>query len=79
MKVPLLDLPAQYVEIGPAIEAAVKRVLASGHYIMGEDIAALETELAADARARARDRGVVGDRRACSRRCGRSASGPATR
>lgn len=49
MRVPLLDLPAQYAAIGPAIEAAVRRVLASGHYIMGEDIAALERELAADA------------------------------
>lgn len=48
MKVPLLDLPAQYAAIGPEIEAAVKRVLAGGHYIMGEDVAALETELAAD-------------------------------
>lgn len=48
MKVPLLDLPAQYQAIGPDIEAAVKRVLASGHYIMGEDIAAFEREVAAD-------------------------------
>jgi dTDP-4-amino-4,6-dideoxygalactose transaminase len=48
MRVPLLDLPAQYAQIGPEIEAAVKRVLASGHYIMGEDIPALERELAAD-------------------------------
>ena len=50
MKVPLLDLRAQYAAIGPEIEAAVHRVLASGHYIMGEDVAALERELAADHR-----------------------------
>ena len=48
MKVPLLDLPAQYVAIGAEIETAVRRVLASGHYIMGEDVAALERELAVD-------------------------------
>lgn len=48
MRVPLLDLPAQYATLGPAIEAAVHRVLAGGHYIMGEDVAALERELAAD-------------------------------
>jgi dTDP-4-amino-4,6-dideoxygalactose transaminase len=48
VKVPLLDLKAQYAAIGADIEAAVHRVLASGHYIMGEDVAALEREIAAD-------------------------------
>jgi len=48
MKVPLLDLPAQYATIGADIEAAVRRVLASGQYIMGDDVAALEREVAAD-------------------------------
>lgn len=48
MKVPLLDLRAQYAVVGAEIEAAVHRVLASGHYIMGEDVAALEREVAAD-------------------------------
>jgi dTDP-4-amino-4,6-dideoxygalactose transaminase len=52
MKVPLLDLPAQYASIGAEIEAAVHRVLASGHYIMGEDVAAFEREMAADANLR---------------------------
>ncbi|MDB4967976.1 MAG: DegT/DnrJ/EryC1/StrS aminotransferase [Myxococcales bacterium] len=47
MKVPLLDLRAQYVAVGPAVEAAVKRVLESGHYILGEDVAAFEKELSA--------------------------------
>lgn len=47
MRVPLLDLRAQYATIGPAIEAAVRRVLESGHYILGEDVAAFERELAA--------------------------------
>jgi len=47
MRVPLLDLRAQYATLAPAIEAAVKRVLESGHYILGEDVAAFEKELAA--------------------------------
>jgi dTDP-4-amino-4,6-dideoxygalactose transaminase len=47
MKVPLLDLRAQYATVGGAVEAAVKRVLGSGHYILGEDVAAFERELAA--------------------------------
>lgn len=47
MRVPLLDLRAQYASIGVAIETAVKRVLESGHYILGEDVAAFERELAA--------------------------------
>ncbi len=47
MKVPLLDLRAQYATIATDVEAAVKRVLHSGHYILGEDVAAFERELAA--------------------------------
>jgi dTDP-4-amino-4,6-dideoxygalactose transaminase len=47
MKVPLLDLRAQYAQLAPALEAAVRRVLESGHYILGEDVAAFERELAA--------------------------------
>jgi dTDP-4-amino-4,6-dideoxygalactose transaminase len=46
MRVPLLDLRAQYATLGPDIEAAVRRVLQSGHYILGEDVAAFERELA---------------------------------
>jgi dTDP-4-amino-4,6-dideoxygalactose transaminase len=49
VRVPLLDLAAQYASIGSEIDAAVRRVLASGHYIMGEDVAALEQEIASDA------------------------------
>jgi dTDP-4-amino-4,6-dideoxygalactose transaminase len=47
MRVPLLDLRAQHAELGVAIETAVRRVLESGHYILGEDVAAFERELAA--------------------------------
>ena len=47
MKVALLDLRAQYATIATGVETAVKRVLESGHYILGEDVAAFERELAA--------------------------------
>lgn len=47
MRVALLDLRTQYAALAPALEAAVKRVLESGHYILGEDVAAFERELAA--------------------------------
>lgn len=47
MKVPILDLRAQYKVVGPAVEAAVRRVLESGHYILGEDVGAFEKEMAA--------------------------------
>src|SRR5947209_7179263 len=46
MKVPLLDLKAQYNAIRVQIEAAALRVLASGHYILGEEVAAFEAEIA---------------------------------
>ncbi len=48
MKVPLADLQAQYAALKPDIDIAVGRVLASGHYILGDDVAALEREVAAD-------------------------------
>jgi dTDP-4-amino-4,6-dideoxygalactose transaminase len=44
--VPLCDLRAQYEIIGPAIEEAVLRVLASGQVILGPEVAALESEIA---------------------------------
>ncbi len=46
MRVPLLDLRAPYRQVGPAVEAAVRRVLASGHYILGEEVEMLESEVA---------------------------------
>ena len=49
MRVPLLDLKAQYLQVGPAVETAVRRVLESGYYILGEDVAELEREIAARA------------------------------
>ena len=46
MQVPLVDLASQYAALAPEIDAAVKRVLASGHYINGDDIVAFEREMA---------------------------------
>jgi dTDP-4-amino-4,6-dideoxygalactose transaminase len=47
MKVPMLDLRAQYRQVQPAVEAAVHRVLESGQYVLGEDVTLLEREIAA--------------------------------
>ncbi len=43
----LLDLPAEYHELKTEIDAAVARVLESGQYVGGPEIAALEEEFAA--------------------------------
>ena len=43
----LLDLAAEYHELKPEIDAAVARVLDSGQYVGGPEIAALEEEFAA--------------------------------
>lgn len=44
--VPVFDLKAQHARIGPEIEAAVARVVASTQYIGGEECAAFEREWA---------------------------------
>jgi dTDP-4-amino-4,6-dideoxygalactose transaminase len=44
--VPQLDLAAQYAAIGAEIRAAVDKVLASQHFILGSEGAALEREIA---------------------------------
>jgi dTDP-4-amino-4,6-dideoxygalactose transaminase len=44
MKVPFLDLKASYIEIQPEIDAAIKRVLESGLYILGEEVSSFERE-----------------------------------
>ena len=46
MKVPMLDLVGEYRELRAEIEPAVGRVLASGHYILGQEVARLEAEVA---------------------------------
>lgn len=47
MNVPFLNLIAQYQSIESEVLPAVHKVLASGHYILGPNVAALEQEVAA--------------------------------
>src|SRR4051812_48128408 len=47
MSVPLLDLQRQHATVAADVEAAVTRVLASGRYILGPELAAFESEFAA--------------------------------
>src|SRR5262249_17939243 len=46
MKVPLLDLKAQYSTIRSEIREAIERVVESQHFILGQEVAALEREIA---------------------------------
>lgn len=46
MNIPFLDLKAAYTELQPEIDAAIKRVLDSGWYILGEEVNAFEREYA---------------------------------
>jgi dTDP-4-amino-4,6-dideoxygalactose transaminase len=45
--IPMVDLAGQYQALCPQLEAAVKRVLAGGWYILGEEVRAFEAEFAA--------------------------------
>ena len=45
--IPLVDLRAQYAGIRREVDAAVASVLDSGHFILGEEVAAFEREFAA--------------------------------
>jgi dTDP-4-amino-4,6-dideoxygalactose transaminase len=45
-KIPFLDLQATYLELKPELDAAVSRVLSSGWYLLGAEIAAFEQEYA---------------------------------
>ncbi len=47
MEVPLLDLQAQYAPLREEIEAAVRRVLDAQQFVLGEEVAQLEEEVAA--------------------------------
>ena len=47
MRVPLLDLKPQYLQLQAGLDAAVARVAASQHFILGPEVAALEAEIAA--------------------------------
>lgn len=46
MKIPLMDLHAQYMSLESEIKDAVCRVFDSGKYILGPEVAALEQEIA---------------------------------
>ena len=46
-RIPIVDLAAEFLEVGPAVEAAVLRVLRSQQYILGPESAAFEADLAA--------------------------------
>ena len=46
MKIPILDLSAQYQQLAPEIEAAVARVLGSQKFILGPEVRDFEQELA---------------------------------
>jgi len=45
-RVPMVDLAADRAEAGPAVEAALHRVLASGEFVLGPETAAFEVEVA---------------------------------
>ena len=47
MKIPLLDLVAQYHSIKEEMDKAVLGVLESGSFILGPNVAVLEQEVAA--------------------------------
>ena len=46
INVPLLDLKLQYADLRPEIEAVMARVAASQYFILGEEVAGLESEIA---------------------------------
>lgn len=47
MSIPILDLQAEYRSIKQEVDDAVHKVLESGHFILGPNVAALEKEIAA--------------------------------
>lgn len=44
--IPLVDLVAQYRSIQPEIDAAIQKVLITGRFILGDEVSALEAEIA---------------------------------
>ena len=46
VRVPYLDLKAQYQSIKPEIDAAIARVLESGQFVLGSEVAAFEQDFA---------------------------------
>jgi dTDP-4-amino-4,6-dideoxygalactose transaminase len=52
MQIPLIDLRTQYQSLKPQVDAAVIRVLESGRFVLGPEVAAFEAEFAAHCRTR---------------------------
>ncbi len=46
MKIPLIDLDAQYQALKPEVDEAIQKVLESGTFILGPEVAAFEQEVA---------------------------------
>ena len=46
-RIPIVDLQAEYAEVGAAVEEAVVRVLRSGGWVLGPETQAFESEIAA--------------------------------
>jgi dTDP-4-amino-4,6-dideoxygalactose transaminase len=46
-RVPMVDLSAEWADAAPEVEAALRRVLRSGEYVLGPETAAFESEIAA--------------------------------
>jgi dTDP-4-amino-4,6-dideoxygalactose transaminase len=46
VRIPLLDLQAQYKSLKPALDSAVIRVLENGRYVLGPEVSAFEAEFA---------------------------------
>ena len=44
-KVPFVNLPKQYKEIGKEVNIAIEKVLKNGRYILGSEVEKLESEL----------------------------------
>ena len=47
VKIPFLDMKAPYLELRSELDAAYRRVMESGQYILGEEVEAFEAEFAA--------------------------------
>ncbi len=47
VKVPFLDLKAQYRSIKPEIDAAIQKILDTAQFVLGDEVAAFEKEFAA--------------------------------
>jgi dTDP-4-amino-4,6-dideoxygalactose transaminase len=52
LNIPFLDLPAAYAELKDDLDTAAQRVMSSGHYILGPEVEAFESEFAAYCEAR---------------------------